>query len=174
MLTAATIIPEVPFQDGDRTWRACASAGTVSVMWPRVEGMRALELGTPGAMRDRLNGLVLNGAKRATALRVIDYADDGEEMEQTGEHLALVDDAGDRLATVEVTEVGVHRFADVPWEFAQAEGEGFADIADWRSKHSAFWDKFGEAVVADTPIACIWFRVVDSDRTDHGQLASDR
>ncbi|MEP7053668.1 MAG: ASCH domain-containing protein [Actinomycetota bacterium] len=129
-------------------------------MWPRVEGMRAMELGTPGAMRDRLNALVLAGTKRATALRVQDYADDGEEMERVAERLALLDDDGARLATLEVTAVDVRRFGDVPWELAEAEGEGFTDIEDWRVRHRDFWNQHGAPVTDDTGIACIWFRVL--------------
>lgn len=130
-------------------------------MWPRVDGMRALELGTPGEMRSRLNALVLSGAKRATALRVGDYADDGEEMEHVGERLALVDDAGDLLATLDVTAVDVRRLADVSWEFAQLEGEDFTDAADWRVRHADFWSHFGAPVTDDTHIACIEFAVVE-------------
>jgi uncharacterized protein YhfF len=148
MLPAAVSIPE---------------SGYRQHMWPRVDGMRAMELGTPGVMRGRLNDLVLSGAKRATALRVRDYADDGEAMEQVGERFALVDDGGDLLTTLEVTAVDVCRFADVSWELADAEGEGFADIDDWRVRHRDFWNKFGDPVTDDTEIACIWFRVVDSD-----------
>ena len=124
--------------------------------------MRAMELGTPGEMRNRLNTLVLSGRKRATAMRARDYADDGEQMEQVGERLVLVDDAGARLATIEVTAVDVRRFAEVTWEFADAEGEGFTDAEDWRVRHRDFWNKFGEPVTDDTEIACIWFAIVDT------------
>jgi uncharacterized protein YhfF len=129
-------------------------------MWPRVDGLRAMELGTPGEMRTRLNALVLAGTKRATALRVRDYADDGEELERVGEQLVLVDDAGARLATLEVKAVDVRRLGDVPWELAEAEGEGFTDIDDWRVRHREFWNRFGDPVTDDTEIACIWFRVL--------------
>lgn len=130
-------------------------------MWPRVDGMRAIELGAPGEMRSRLNALVLSGCKRATALRTRDYADDGEPMEHVGERLALLDDSGVRLATVEVTAVDVRRFADVTWELADAEGEAFTDIEDWRARHREFWARYG-AIDDDTEIACIWFAIVDA------------
>ncbi|WFF07900.1 hypothetical protein O7622_04805 [Micromonospora sp. WMMD1076] len=32
-------------------------------MWPRIGGLRALALGTPGELRTRLNTLVLSGVK---------------------------------------------------------------------------------------------------------------
>jgi uncharacterized protein YhfF len=35
--------------------------------FPIVDGLRALEIGSPGAMRGRLNQLILDGHKRATA-----------------------------------------------------------------------------------------------------------
>lgn len=123
--------------------------------------MRAFELGTPGEMRSRLNRLVVDGIKGATALRVSDYADDGEQMETVGERLALVDDDADRIATLEVTAVEVRRFADVTWEFAQAEGEDFVNIEDWRAKHATFWNHFGAPLTDDSEIACIRFVVVN-------------
>ena len=46
--------------------------------WPRVDGMRSLELGSPGEMRARLNGLVVEGRKRATAGLVEEYEREGE------------------------------------------------------------------------------------------------
>jgi hypothetical protein len=48
-------------------------------MWPRVDGLRAMELGAPGGMRQWLNGLVLAGRKRATAgLLDHDYVAEGK------------------------------------------------------------------------------------------------
>lgn len=41
--------------------------------WPRVDGLRALELGSPGETRARLNGFALAGRKRATAGLVSEY-----------------------------------------------------------------------------------------------------
>ena len=131
--------------------------------------MRAVELGTPGEMRSRLNALVRGGAKQATALRVSDYAEDGEEMEHVGEQLALLDDDGIRIATLEVTAVDVRRLADVSWEFAQREGEDFTSIEDWRTKHADFWSGFGDPVTDETPIACIEFRVVDPAEIGSGR-----
>lgn len=130
-------------------------------MWPRVDGMRSLELGTPGAMRVRLNGLVLEGRKRATAGLESEYADEGESLEEVGEHLALLDDDGRRVATVEVTDVDTVPFVEVPWEFAQAEGEGDADLEEWRAGHRRFWADAGTPVEDGTPVVLLRFEVVD-------------
>ncbi|UMG91399.1 ASCH domain-containing protein [Nocardioides sp. TF02-7] len=127
--------------------------------WPRVDGLRALELGTPGELRARLNGLVLAGRKRATAGLLGEYDEEGEALEHPGERLALLDDAGARIATVEVTSVETVRFADVPWEFAAAEGEGDRDLEEWRAGHRRFWAAEGTAVTDDTEVVLVRFEL---------------
>jgi uncharacterized protein YhfF len=122
--------------------------------------MRALELGVPGPLRARLNALVLAGAKRGTAGLLDEYAEEGEALEHVGERLALLDDDGQRLATVEVTDVQVVPFADVPWEFAAAEGEGDRDLEEWRASHLGFWAGLGTVVTEGTSIVLVWFEVV--------------
>ena len=44
----------------------------------RVNGLRTIEFGTPGAMRDHLNDLIINGNKRATAGLLEEYIEDGD------------------------------------------------------------------------------------------------
>lgn len=129
--------------------------------WPRVDGMRGLELGSPGEMRARLNGLVLAGQKRATAGILTEYEVEKEELEHVGERLALLDDDGHRIGTVEVTGLSIHPFIEVPWDFAAAEGEGDADLDEWRTGHRGFWADAGSPVEDDTPIVCIRFTLVD-------------
>jgi len=126
-------------------------------MWPRVGGLRALELGTPGELRERLNALVLDGRKRATAGLASEYAVEQEELEHVGERLALLDDEGLRVATVVVTGVERCRFADVPWEFAAAEGEGDRDLEEWRDGHRRYWAAQGTPVTDDTAVVLIRF-----------------
>ena len=86
--------------------------------WPRIDGVRALELGTPGELREELNHLVLTGRKRGTAGLLSEYAEEAEPIEHLGERLALLDSSGGHVATVQVTEVEVVPFGDVPWSFA--------------------------------------------------------
>ncbi|MFJ9668918.1 ASCH domain-containing protein [Streptomyces sp. NPDC101219] len=129
-------------------------------MWPRVDGMRALELGAPGEMRARLNSLVLAGQKTATTGLMAEYAEEAEGLEYVGERLALLDDDGRRVATLDVTGVTRCSFADVPWEHALAEGEGDASLDAWRTGHLRFWQGEGATVDDDTPVVCITFRVV--------------
>lgn len=128
--------------------------------WPRVGGLRSLEFGFPGPMRDWLNGLVLAGRKRATAGLVSEYEREGETLEHVGERLAVLDNDRQHLATVEVTQVDVVPFIDVPWSFAEAEGEGDADLEEWRAGHRRYWAQDGTPVTDRTPIVCMQFRLV--------------
>jgi uncharacterized protein YhfF len=105
--------------------------------FPIVNGLRSLELGTPSTMRAWLNGLVLEGKKRATAGTADGY--DDNEKEFVGERLALVNDDLEMVATVEVTDVVDSTFAEVAWSFAEAEGEGETSIQTWREAHRNFW-----------------------------------
>ena len=127
--------------------------------FPVVDGLRTLELGTPGAMREWLNGLVLEGKKQATAGTTDDY--DDNEMEFVGERLALVNDNLERVGTVEVTRVHETSFDQVPWSFAQAEGEGDASIEEWRAGHRRFWGGEGVNVTDDMPVFLVYFKLVD-------------
>lgn len=71
----------------------------------------------------------------------------------------LLDSAREPCATVEVTRVELHPFAQVPWEFAAAEGEGFVDVEHWRSSHRAHYRDRGVEVDDGDPVVCVWFRI---------------
>jgi len=131
-------------------------------VWARLGDMRGFELGSKGEMQDRLNSLVLAGDKRATAgLWQEDYAAEDEPLDEVGERQALLDDDGELIAIIEVTRVDQVRFIDVTWEFAQAEGEGFTSVDDWRAGHREYWTSEGIEVDDDTSVVCVWFEVVD-------------
>ncbi|MEU3145044.1 MULTISPECIES: ASCH domain-containing protein [unclassified Streptomyces] len=122
--------------------------------------MRALELGTPDGLRDELNALVLAGRKTATTGLLAEYVEETEGLEFPGERLALLDNDGRAVATVEITGVETTSFAEVTWEHAAAEGEGDASLEDWRAGHRRFWQREGTPVENDTPLVCLTFRVV--------------
>jgi uncharacterized protein YhfF len=125
-----------------------------------VGDLRSLELGTPGDLRARLNALVLDGHKQATASLRSEYEEEGEPIEHVGERLALLDDDGQQVATVEVTQVEVLPFGDIPWAFAAAEGEGDADLESWRAGHRRYWESVGTPVEDDTVVVCMRFVLV--------------
>ena len=130
--------------------------------FPIVDGLRTLEIGSPGAMRQRLNQLILDGHKRATAGLLVDYVRENEELESPGDLLTLVDDDSRGVSTVVVTQVETVPFIEVPWSFAQAEGEGDESLEEWREGHRQFWTEAGETIDDNTPVVLIWFEVTAS------------
>ncbi|CAL9373199.1 hypothetical protein SUDANB176_00911 [Streptomyces sp. enrichment culture] len=124
--------------------------------------MRAMELGTPGGLRGRLNSLVLAGRKTATTGLLAEYVEETEGLEFVGERMALLDDDGHAIATMEITGVERKSFAGVPWEHALAEGEGDASLEEWRAGHREFWRSEGTQVTDDTPVVCLAFRLVET------------
>ena len=132
-------------------------------MWPRAEGLRAFSFGDPGPMRRRLTALALAGTKVATAgLLQQEYVDEGEAIEVIGERQALLGDDDHIAAVIEITRVETHRFGEVPWEFADAEGEGFRSIDHWREGHRSYYAQQAIAVDDSTSFVCVWFRLVDT------------
>jgi uncharacterized protein YhfF len=124
----------------------------------RVNGLRSVEFGTPGPMRMRLNNLIINGNKRATAgLLKEDYMDEGEEIEFVGERLAILDNDQKQIGIIKVTRVEVLEFKDVPTEFALAEAEGDLSGDDFRQSHSKFWSSIGVDVKPETKVVTVYF-----------------
>ena len=126
-------------------------------VFPRIDGLRSIEFGTPGKSRETLVNLVLHGSKRATAGLVDDYAIENEPVEHVGELLAMVDNDGIHVGTLRVTRVEILRFADVPDEFALAEAEGDVNAADFRASHLSYWTGVGETIDDDTKVVTVYF-----------------
>lgn len=100
-----------------------------------------LELVPPGGLRDRLVDAVVRGAKSATSrLRIMDELQ-GVRVEPPGTRMRLVDSAGGTAAIVEITEVREIRLDEVDDDVAHAEGDWFADAAQWRAAHERYWTR---------------------------------
>ena len=124
--------------------------------------------GARGPMRRELTDLVVAGTKTATAALLVEYEADGDEVPHAGTRSAVIDD-DERLIGVLVTRRVEHlRLAEVFWEFADAEGEGFTDVDDWRRAHEGFWNREvvprlrrildpDFALDDDTVVVCEWF-----------------
>jgi len=133
--------------------------------FPLVNGLRAIEFGNPGESRDQLISLILDGNKRATAGTLEwDYMAENEPIETVGEKLAVLDNEGRQIATIQATRVEVMRFADVPTEFALAEAEGDLSGDDFRASHFAYWSKLGLPIEDDTQIVLLYFDLVEDLR----------
>ena len=134
--------------------------------FPVVNGMRAMLFGSPGESRERLNGLVLDANKRATAgLLEFDYEAEGEPLEHVGEKLALLNSAGNHVGTLQITRAEVLRFADVPGEFAIAEGEGDFTGDEFRVGYFHDWTEMGYDVDDNTLVTCVYFDLLEDLRT---------
>jgi len=112
-------------------------------------------------MRQRLSQLT-STATNATAVLLVEFVRENEELESPGDLLTHVDDQSRRLSTVVVKEVETVPLIEVPWSFAQAEGEGDESLEEWREGHRRFWVDTGEAIDDHTPVVLIWFEVMAS------------
>lgn len=113
-------------------------------------------------MRDRLTRAALMGQKVATgALLRQEYLDEQEPVELPGERQVLLGSEGIAVARIEITRVETHHFINVPWEFAQDEGEGFTSIEHWRTGHRTYYEGEGISVGDDSLFVCVWFRILD-------------
>ena len=98
----------------------------------------------------------------ATTGLLSEYDQEGEDIEHVGERLAVVNDADEYVATVEVTDVRVCRFDEVPLSHAVAESEGWDSVAQWRGDHQDYFDGLGVEVFGDTVVVCMAFRLINS------------
>jgi uncharacterized protein YhfF len=132
------------------------------------ERLPIAEFAFPGPLRERLLAAILRGEKTATSSLLAEYEASGEPLPQPGQRAVAVDSAGRRRAVIETTEVRVVALGEVDADFARAEGEGFASVAEWRAAHERFWRSpelcdllGGEPALDDaTPVVAERFRLV--------------
>jgi uncharacterized protein YhfF len=135
-------------------------------------GLPVTAFAFPGPLRDELTALVLAGTKIATAGLVADYIVEGDEIPRPGDREVVIDSALQPVAIVETTRCEITTISRVTDEFARAEGEGFADAADWRRAHERFWGSYLDDLRRDlgdpgfrlqdsTPVVCQWIRLVE-------------
>ena len=123
----------------------------------------AWSFGADPAQADELLGLVLSGAKTATAGALWDYEADGDPLPQPGNLSILLDGAGHPRALIEATDVRVVPFAEVDEEHARLEGEGDGSLAHWRAVHEQFFTRAAtheRGFRPDMPVVLERFRVV--------------
>ncbi|MGO9877393.1 MAG: ASCH domain-containing protein [Acidimicrobiia bacterium] len=106
--------------------------------------------------------MALAGTKVATAgLLQQDYVDEGEAIEVVGERQAVLGDDDLVVAVIEIVRVETLHVCDLPWEFADTEGEGFRSIEHWRDGHRSYYAQQGIDVDDNTSFVCVWFRLVE-------------
>lgn len=106
------------------------------------------EFAFPGPLRDALNAAILRGTKTATTSLLREYQQEQEPLPVPGRRQHLIGSHGAPVGVIETTGCRVLPLAQVPWEHACGEGEGYADLADWRRGHEEFWHSapFREAI----------------------------
>jgi uncharacterized protein YhfF len=135
-------------------------------------GMPAWGFAIAGPLRDELTALALDGTKVATAGLAVDYVVDGGMPSRAGDREVLLDSSGRPVAIVEITRVELSTIGLVGDEFARAEGEGFANAAEWREAHERFWGSYIDdlrtglqdpsfTLTDSTVVVCEWFRIVE-------------
>ncbi len=121
----------------------------------------AWSLGGTPEQSDELLGLVLDRIKTATASSYADYAEEGEDLPESGTLGIVLDGAGHPRALVVTTEVRVVPFDQVDADHARDEGEGDRSLDQWRDVHERFFTEHSEGgYQPDMPVVLERFRVL--------------
>ncbi len=105
----------------------------------------------PGPLRDRLVAAVLDGSKTSTTALLVGFEYEGEALPEVGQRSAVIDSAGRPVAVIEMTEVRVVPLAGVDLAHVIDEGEGDADLAQWRAGHERLWHSAEMRAELDDP-----------------------
>src|SRR3989344_2455698 len=106
---------------------------------------------------DDLLQLVLEGKKVATA----GLLDQHTKIPKVGDFGIITDSQNEPRCIVEYTDIETKPFLEIDFHFAQAEGEGFQDIEDWRSEHrKVFKEWSGNTFTENDLILCENFKLV--------------
>lgn len=140
---------------------------------PSVDGARLYEVfsfGDSEALAAELGGLVVSGAKRATASSVWALEAEGREPPKPGDYSIVTTWSGEPLCIIRTLAVEVVPFGEVSAEFAAAEGEGDGSLESWRSGHAAYFGRecarLGREFSPDMPVVCERFEVVGTGPDD--------
>src|SRR5690348_15500536 len=104
-----------------------------------ITGLPVAEFGFPGALRDKLVGAILSGAKTSTTGLLAAYEAESEALPVAGSRSVVVDSAELPVAVIEVTDVRVVSIGEVDLAHAKDEGEGDTSIGTWRAAHEHFF-----------------------------------
>ncbi|MEO5610529.1 MAG: ASCH domain-containing protein [Ornithinibacter sp.] len=121
----------------------------------------AWSFGATPEQADELLGLVLVGAKTATASAHTDYVKEGEDLPVPGMLGIVLDGAGHPRALVVTTDARVVPFDEVDADHARDEGEGDGSLGHWRSVHERFFTEHADGgFLPDMPVVLERFSVL--------------
>lgn len=124
----------------------------------RYPGAMPTRFGDGPALSAKLIGLIASGAKTATCGALAHYLEDNEPLPEPGQILIALHHDGRPALVYEVTGVTQCAFADIPEDFALAEGEG--DFAEWRAGHIDYFTRNG-GFDPDMMLVCERFRLLE-------------
>ncbi|WP_026413219.1 ASCH domain-containing protein [Actinomadura oligospora] len=107
------------------------------------EELPTLELAFPGPERDSGVAAIKEGRKTALTGLLEIYEHAGEPLPEVGQRFAVLDSDGLPTVTIELVEVRTVPIKDIDDAFALAEGRGYANAAEWRTAHEAFFQSEG-------------------------------
>ncbi len=109
--------------------------------------------------------LVREGKKRATARVEVEFELDEIRRRSPGDYWVVLDTEGAPACLIQITDVHIWRFLDVPLEFAQREGEGDNSLEYWRKVHKDYFvlqcERWGIAWHDNLPVACEGFDLIE-------------
>ena len=124
----------------ERFWLAYQRACEI-----KVEGFSASAFGHTRTLADDLAALVVAGVKRAHATPLRDFQKDLEPLPQPGEHLVVLDGAGEPRAIVRTSDVEKRYFNEIDDAFAFEAGEGDLTLRWWLTAHRQDYAERAEA-----------------------------
>ncbi len=117
-------------EDIEPFWLAYQRACSVAV-----PGFSAAALADTRSLADERAELVLAGIKRAHATLHRDFQKDLDPLPQIGDHLVVLDGAGQPRAIVRCTQVELRHFNQIDDAFAFDAGEGDLTLRWWLTAH---------------------------------------
>jgi uncharacterized protein YhfF len=106
---------------------------------PTRDDLPISEYAFPGPLRDLLVAAILAGEKTTTTSLLREYEAEDELLPQPGDRAVVIDSAGHSIGIETIEEVRIARLGDVDLAHAIGEGEGYANVAEWRAGHEGFW-----------------------------------
>ena len=115
-----------------------------------------------GVNPNQLAQLVIDGKKKATCSNFLSYEIEKDLLPQVGELSIILDGDGTPVAVIEITNVFISPFKDIPESFALAEGEGTYE--QWYEGHVDFFTNYladqNRVFTLDELTVCEEFKVV--------------
>ena len=108
---------------------------------PRRDDVDVVCWGDNPAYADEILGLIVGGAKRATATLAAGYLASGDPFPPLGAYWVCCDGSGRPRAVLRTTELRLGPFHSVDPQFARDEGEGDRTLQTWLDGHRAAYER---------------------------------